>query len=242
MLEAGVGVGVAGVAGVVQVQADRRRAAPPPAAAAGHEAADLGRDADADRVGEHDLVRAGRRHAARVLDARRRGRRGPRTGSRTQRPASPWRAAPAACAARDDRSAAAAASSRARVLVALGERVGDRIGDVHLAHAGGQRPLQRRARFSTSAAIRSPSPPSAQRREDLLRAGHLRHELRVDEARRLDPPQAGGGEPVGTARRASPGASATRVVLQAVARPDVADDDVSHRATPARRRAPRTSP
>ena len=65
MLQAGVGVGVAGVARVVQVQADGL--AGPPARAA-RSSADLARDADADRVGQHQLVGAGGGHAVRVLD------------------------------------------------------------------------------------------------------------------------------------------------------------------------------
>ena len=57
VLEPGRGVGVAGVAGVVQVQPDRP--APGGGDRGGQQPADLARHADADRVRQHDLVGAG---------------------------------------------------------------------------------------------------------------------------------------------------------------------------------------
>ncbi len=59
-------VGVAGVAGVVQVQTERRDRRGRERGR--HEPPHLCRDADADRVGEHDLVGARRRQPSDVLD------------------------------------------------------------------------------------------------------------------------------------------------------------------------------
>ena len=64
VLEPGDRVRVAGVARVVQVQADGLAALE----RARHQLAHLARHADADRVGEDHLVRAGRGHPVRVLD------------------------------------------------------------------------------------------------------------------------------------------------------------------------------
>jgi hypothetical protein len=64
-----------------------------------------------------------------------------------------------------------------------------------------------------------------QRRHDFLGPGHLRHELGVDEARRLDSLQAGSSEPVA---KVGPHGRLehTVLVLQPVSRTDVADDHI----------------
>src|SRR6266404_6853249 len=64
-----------------------------------------------------------------------------------------------------------------------------------------------------------------QRRHDFLGPGHLRHELRVDEARRLDALQPGSSEPV--AKVGADGRLQQAVlVLEAIPRTDVADDHI----------------
>ena len=100
------------------------------------------------------------------------------------------------------------AASARRVLVALRERVGHRIRDVDLAQRRRPARGRGRARLSTRP-DHATSPLAGSAGEDLLGAGHLRHELRVDEARRLDARQAGRGQPAGTARRAPAGSSVT---------------------------------
>src|SRR5262249_33092904 len=106
------------------------------------------------------------------------------------------------------------------VLVAQCERVGDRVGDVDLLGAGGERAVQ-------SLAVEHEGgidgvPALRQLREDLLRAGHLRYSGGVDEACRPDAGGTGTGEP-----GAELGAGFRRerhlVVLEPVARADVAD-------------------
>ena len=62
-----------------------------------------------------------------------------------------------------------------------------------------------------------------ERGHDLLRTGHLRHELRIDEARRLHSLDAGGREAIAELG-AHRGLERSRLVLQPVARADVADD------------------
>ena len=80
---------------------------------------------------------------------------------------------------------------------------------------------------------------SLDRGDHLLGVGHLRHARRVDEAHGLDARHAGGGEPVdelGAGRRAEN----LGVVLEAVARSDVADGDRRH-TTPSSRKAASSS-
>src|SRR5439155_26148722 len=60
--------------------------------------------------------------------------------------------------------------------------------------------------------------------DDLLRPGHLRHTLRVDEADGFDPRDTGGREAVDELRT-DRGLEMRRLVLQPVARADVADRD-----------------
>ena len=75
--------------------------------------------------------------------------------------------------------------------------------------------------------------------DDLLRARHLGHAGRIDEAHRLDARDAGGGEQVDqlrTRRRIEDGL----LVLEPVARPDIADRDRRHR-TPCSFSAPSSS-
>ena len=99
---------------------------------------------------------------------------------------------------------------------------------MRLARAGGDRAVEplrvEHERGERRAAV------AVERREHLLRAGHLRHELGVHEARRLDAAQPGGGEPaaqLGARRRREH----RRVVLQAVARAHVAERDHRVQAT-----------
>src|SRR5207302_11392518 len=69
------------------------------------------------------------------------------------------------------------------------------------------------------------------RLDDLVRAGHLRDARRIDEADGLDPGQSGGGEAV-YQLAPHPGLKDPGIVLETVARADVADGDV-HAAPPA---------
>ena len=87
--------------------------------------------------------------------------------------------------------------------------------------------------------------PGCDRRDDLLGAGHLRHARRIDEADRLDPRQARGREAVDELG-AHDRLERDRVVLEPVARPDVADRHRGAQITPSSRRdasssAPRPS-
>jgi hypothetical protein len=63
--------------------------------------------------------------------------------------------------------------------------------------------------------------------DDLLRSRHLRYAVVADEAHRLDPPQARACEPVDELG-AHAGNERLRLVLQAVARADVAERDARH--------------
>src|SRR5215216_181296 len=65
--------------------------------------------------------------------------------------------------------------------------------------------------------------------DDLLCARHLRHALGADEARRLDARQADGGEPVDELRPGCRGQNLL-LVLEAVARPYLADRDQDTRS------------
>ena len=106
-LERRVRVREAGVARVVQVHADW--------AAERHRLADelrhLARHADADRVGEDDLVGAGVRELLARSRGRGRGRRRPRTGSRTTTPIVTVARIPSSCARATIAPAAASDSS-----------------------------------------------------------------------------------------------------------------------------------
>ena len=77
---------------------------------------------------------------------------------------------------------------------------------------------------------------SPDRGDDLLRAGHLRHALRSDEADRLDPRQPGRREPADELRP-NLGRERLRLVLEPVARADVAERDAA-RGEPIRTGAP----
>ena len=108
-----------------------------------------------------------------------------------------------------------------RVRVPLRERVGRGERDVHAVERRRAQPLvallvQHEAGERRSVAPLDPA-------DDLLGAGHLRHAVVPDEAHRLDAREPGGGEHVHElgphARREH-----VRLVLEPVARPDVADD------------------
>src|SRR5829696_798057 len=118
-----------------------------------------------------------------------------------------------------------------RVLVLLCERLRHREGVAHLVRPGLDRPLvasliQRQARIG---GVRVAVYPG----HHLFGAGHLRHELGVDEARRLYPRNARGGQPVA---QLGPGLRGERLVLvlQAVARAHVYNL-YPHRLTPVSR-------
>ncbi len=114
---------------------------------------------------------------------------------------------------------------RGGVLIAAAELVGGREGVMHLVHAGGDRPLVAGVVQDQARVRRAPTP--VKRRHHVLRAGHLRHELGIDEACRLEALQAGRGQPV-TQVRAHSRFEQPLLVLQAVPRSDVADDQ-AHR-------------
>ena len=161
---------------------------------AADEVAHLARHADADRVGEHDLVRArcddprgelghaagvdGALERAAERDADRDGRADAVRGRALEDPLRRPRRSP-----RRTRAALRwLNSSRGR------ER------EVHLVEPGLAQPVvaplvQGEARVDDALA-------PLDRRDDLLRAGHLRHGLRADEADGLDARHAGGGEQV----------------------------------------------
>jgi hypothetical protein len=104
------------------------------------------------------------------------------------------------------------------VLIALSERVGNRVGDVDLLGAGLERAVE-------AAAVEHERRPdggnSGEAREHVLGVRHVRDELRVDEAAGLDTRQPGGREPRAELR-ADARLEGHLVVPEAVARPDIA--------------------
>ena len=218
-VEPGDGVRVARVARVVQVQPDRHAAGRDLGGA--DEPAHLARHADADRVGEHDLVGARGGHPRGVVDHDPRvdaplERAAERDAERGRRPQAGVVRGP------EHRHGVGRRLRDGGVLVARGERVRQRVGEMRLARARGDRAVEalrvehERGERGSAAAVEP--------REHLLGAGHLGHEPGVHEARRLDAAQPGGGEPA--AQLGARGRLEHRgVVLQAVARAHVAERD-----------------
>jgi len=205
-------VGVAGVPGVVQVDADRPAAGHPP-----DEVADLPRRGDADRVREDELRRvepgAQLRHPSRVdptLEGAAEGDADGR-GHRQLRET-------------EDRLGLRERLVEGHVPVPLveGLRRGDRAVD----------PVERRLaqplvafQVEDEAGVLGSLAP-VDPRHDLLRPRHARHAVVADEADRLDSRQPGRGEPVAQLG-AGCGRERFRLVLEPVAGPDVTDGHVS---------------
>ena len=178
---------------------------------------DLARHGDADRVREDDLVRSGGeralgdlQHPARVDGALERA--AERDADRdAHRPV------------RLDRGERRQRLLGPGVLVLAAEALGRGEVEVELVELGGGEALgalrvEHEARVDDALA-------ALDRGDDLLRAGHLRDEPGMDEADRLDRGKPGGGEPVDELR-AHGGLEHRLLVLEAVARPDVADCDL----------------
>ena len=141
VLDAGQRVRVAGVAGVVEMQT--HRAAIRLREHVRQQPANLLGDADADRVGEHDLVDTGRHHACRVLadDARVDLAFERTTEGRTERDRHP-EARRVGLA--DHHLGGVGGLGERHPLVSLRERVGQRIGEMDLVDASLERPLHAR--------------------------------------------------------------------------------------------------
>src|SRR6185436_16027646 len=122
-----------------------------------------------------------------------------------------------------------------RVLVAAGELVGDREGVVDLVDAGRERALVPALVEDEARIDRALAP--VDRGHDLLGARHLRHALWIDEAHRLDARHACGREAVAQLRPDG-GGEGRVLVLEPVAGPDVADDQVHARASCRQRSGP----
>ena len=144
---------------------------------------------------KHDLVRAGGDEPRRELRARGPGRRRPRTGSRRRRRSSPSRGCrPRARARRSARRASTTSSTEAfalRRLNVLGRGEGEVRPRRAPSRAAGRSPRS----LSDEPRVHDALAP-LDRRDDLLRARHLRHARRVDEADRLDPRHARRRQPV----------------------------------------------
>ena len=164
-----------------------------PAGSPRDDGAHLARHRHADRVREHDLVRAGvdeargeRQHARRVDGAlERAAERGAERDGGAQ---------VVLVRAGDDPLARGDRVLRAGTRVAPVELVADREREVHLVERGLAQPLvaalvERQARVGDALAPLDP-------RHHLLGARHLRHSTGMDEAHGLDARHAGAGEPV----------------------------------------------
>ena len=213
----------------MEVAADRE----PEGRHAGHELPHLGGHADADRVGEHDLVRTeagdrlGQAEDLRGLDAAlERAAEGHADRDRHRQPV--------VVGAADDPLGDAQRVADGHALVALAERVGGREGVVDLVDAGGHRAVV--AALVEHQSGVDDALDAMQRRHDLLGPRHLRHALGVHEADGLDARDARGGQAVAELRPDLRGQRAG-LVLQAVARPDVADLDAGHTMSASLRRA-----
>ena len=113
-----------------------------------------------------------------------------------------------------------------RVAVAPVEGLGGRERDVDAVERGRREPLP------AALVEHEPGQLDARARldrgDDLLRPGHRRHRVVADEADRLDPAQPGRGEAVHELR-AHRRREHDRLVLEPVARADVAEQDVGQR-------------
>ena len=107
-----------------------------------------------------------------------------------------------------------------RALVALVERLGDAEGEAHLVEAGREQPL---VAALVECETRANRPRAWTHRCDhVLRSGHLRDPLRIDEARYLDPGHARVHDPADEVR-SNLDVEDLRLVLQSVTRADVVD-------------------
>ena len=126
---------------------------------------------------------------------------------------------------REDRLDALDRLGERRVPVAEVEGLGDRKGHVDAIEAGSGEALP--AAFVEDEARELDALAPLHAVDDLLGARHLRHAVGADEAHRLDAAQPGRREPVDELRPRL-GRQHLGLVLEAVARSDVADDDVHH--------------
>src|SRR5918996_1091856 len=230
-LERGERVRVAGVAGVVQVGSDRR---PRKARAADEVPARRG-NRDADRVGEDALVDRRREPLGEVDHV-------PGVDRALERAAEGDADRDGDADAVRPRALGDALGGGHRlldggVLVPPVEGLGRGEGEVHLVQPGGGQPVvaplvERESGVDDAVA-------ALESLDDLLGAGHLRHPLGVHEADRLDAAEASLREPVHElcAHRRLQG---LRLVLEAVARPYVADGHAH--STPSSRRSASASP
>jgi hypothetical protein len=214
------------------VDADRR----PELRACGDELAHLARHADPDRIGEDELV------GARLCEPRRELEHARRLdpaleGAAERRPQRHRRPPAVRVRALDDLHAGSGRVLDRRAGVPLVELLADREREVHLVERRLAQPVvaavvQREAGVDDAVAPLDPG-------HHLFGAGHLRDARRVDEADGLDPRHARRGEPVhelGARCRVQ----GLRVVLEPVARADVADRD-RHRTPSARSRSSSSS-
>ena len=216
-LESGERVREAVVARVVQVDPDRDAEGPD----AAHEVAHLPRHADADGVRHDDLVRSDARHSAgelghaagvdRALERAAEGR--------TDRHGRPY---PVGLRALDDPLRGGHSLLDGGACVAAVELLGGREGEVHLVEPALPEPVVA-ALVECEAGIDHRVAP-VERRNHLLRAGHLRHVPGADEADRLDPRHTGRCETIDQIRP-HVGRERDGLVLKAVPRADVADRD-----------------
>ena len=219
-LDCGIGVREAGVAGVVQVDADRE----PESGDGLDEPADPARRSDADRVREDDLVRAGggdllgEAHDVLRLDR-------PLEGAAERDTDRHAGADPVLVRPRDDAPGGLDRRCDRGTLVSLVHRLRRCEGEVRLLEPGrGQAVVA--ALVENEAGV-DDARPALYRRDHLLGPRHLRDTRGVDEAHRLDSRQPGGGEQVDELR---PDARLEHdlVVLEPVARRHVAHGDAAH--------------
>src|SRR5688572_25391612 len=230
-LERGERVRVAGVAGVVQVGSDGR----PRKLRAADDVPDLPRHRDADRVGEDDLIDGRREPLGEVDDA-------PGVDRALERAAEGDANRDGGADAVRPRALRDALRGGHRlldggVLVPPVEALGGGEGEVDLVQPGGGQPVvaalvEREAGVDDAVA-------ALEALDDLFGAGHLRHQLGVHEADRLDAAETRPGEPVHEVR-AHRRLEGLRLVLEAVARPHVADRHAH--STPSSRSSASASP
>ena len=188
-----------------------------------HDLAHLSRHAHADGVCEHHLVGLGGGETARELEDP------PRVDGALERaaergPDGHGRPEPIVVRTRHDALGGLHGLLDGRVLVALVERLRCGEGDVHLVQAGSHQPVV--ATLVEDETGIDDARPAVDRRDDLLRPRHLRHPCGIDEADCLDARQPGVGEAVdefGANLRLED----LGIVLEPVARGDVADDDAA---------------
>ena len=185
--------------------------------------AHLSRHAHANGVCEHHLVGLGGCETSRKLEDSPRVD-GPLERTAERGPDGHGRPKPVVVRARDDALGGLHRLVDGRVLVALVERLGGREGEVRLVEAGSHQPVV--ATLVEDETGIDDARPTLDRRDDLLRPRHLRHPCGIDEADCLDARQPGVSEAVdelGAKLRLED----LGIVLEPVARGDVADDDAA---------------